>query len=279
MSKNGFQNIIYEKEGRRATITINRPDKMNACDSRTVSELYAAFLEAWANAGIGVVVLTGAGNKAFCAGGDQGTRGPGGYASSEIADPVARLPLEESWQFVTFLIRHIPKLVIARVNGFAIGGGHVWQVNCDLSVAAESATLGQAGPRVGSFDPGFGTGELSRTIGIKLAKEMWYLAGKYSAKQALQIGLVNFVVPDNELDSETDRICSEILSKSPTALKMLKYSFLADSEGLSGITELGVGGLSLYYGTKESMEGRNAMMEKRKPEFWRYYERRDDEGQ
>lgn len=274
MAEKEYTNVIYEKVGRRATITINRPDKYNACNSDTVAELCEAFMEAWADSSIGVVVFTGAGDKAFCTGGDQETRSIEGYSSGQHGgSPVSRIPLEEGWQFVTFLIRHIPKPVIARVNGFAIGGGHVWQTNCDLSIASESAVLGQAGPKVGSFDPGFGTGELSRAIGSRRAKEFWYLTRKYTAKQAEDLGLVNFVVPDGRLNEETDKLCNEILEKSPTALKMLKYSFLAESEGLSGITELGVGGLSLYYGTGESEEGRNAFMERRKPDFWKHLEK------
>lgn len=276
MRGRGFRNILYEKDGKRATITINRPEKLNACNVETLAELFEAFLEAWSDQDVGCVVFTGAGNKAFCTGGDQGTREKGGYLrSGDRKRLISNLPLEEGWQFVTFLIRHIPKPVIARVNGYAIGGGHVWQVNCDLSIACESAILGQAGPRVGSFDPGFGTGELSRSVGTRKAKEIWFLTKKYSATEAQQMGLVNFVVSDDELDEEVDKTCNELLQKSPTALKMLKYSFLADSEGLFGITELGVGGLSLYYGTSESLEGRNAFIERRKPDFWKYYGKLD----
>lgn len=277
MTGKEFSNILYEKHGRRITITINRPEKYNACDSNAVGELCNAFLKAWSDPSAGVVVLTGAGEKAFCTGGDQSGRSKGGYATtSESSGYFSRIPLEEGWQFVTYLIRHIPKPVIARVNGFAIGGGHVWQVNCDLSIAADDAVLGQAGPGVGSFDPGFGTGELSRIVGSRKAREIWYLTRKYSASEARESGLVNFVVPHSELDNKVDEICNELLKKSPTALKMLKYSFLADSEGLSGITELGVGGLSLYYKTEESEEGRNAFMERRKPDFWKYYEQSED---
>lgn len=277
MEKGKFRNIIYSREGRRATISINRPEKYNACDSDTVAEICDALIDSWADNGIGVVVFTGEGSKAFCTGGDQSTRSMEGYAEgTRPVNPLSKIPLEEVWQFVTFLLRHIPKPVIARVNGFAIGGGHVWQVNCDISIAAESAVLGQAGPRVGSFDPGFGTGELARAVGTRKAKEIWFLTRRYSAMEAKEMGLVNFVVPDDELDNEVSRVCNELLEKSPTALKLLKYSFLADSEGLSGITELGVGGLSLYYRTAESAEGRNAFMERRKPDFWKYYEQQGD---
>ena len=177
------------------------------------------------------------------------------------------LPLEVGWQKVTHLIRTLPKPVIARVNGYAIGGGNVWQVNCDLSIAAEHAQLGQAGPRVGSFDPGYGTGDLMRAVGIKRAKEIWYLCRRYTAQQALEMGWVNAVVPLEKLDEEVNQWCQEILEKSPTALKMLKYAFLAETDGVTGITQLGVGGLSLYYNTDEAVEGKNAFVEKRKADF------------
>lgn len=269
-----FQDIIYDKKDRVACISINRPQKYNACTPVTLYELVTAFIDAWTDKNIGVVVFTGEGDKAFCTGGDQSIRGLGGYEgynAEDLTGTVAALPLEVGWQFVTFLIRHIPKPVIARVNGYAIGGGHVWQVNCDLSIASDKAKFGQAGPRVGSFDPGFGTGDLWRNVGIKRAKEIWYLCKMYSAEEAHQMGLVNKVVPSEKLDEEVDAWCRELMEKSPTALKMLKYAFLAEMDGLAGVTELGVGGLSLYYGTKESVEGRNAFMEKRKPNFWKYF--------
>ncbi|MEJ5301594.1 MAG: enoyl-CoA hydratase-related protein [Thermodesulforhabdaceae bacterium] len=269
-----FQDIIYEKKDRIARISINRPHKYNACTPVTLYELTKAFIDAWTDKNVGVVVFTGEGDKAFCTGGDQSIRGLGGYegySAKELEGTIAALPLEVGWQFVTFLIRHIPKPVIARVNGYAIGGGHVWQVNCDLSIASDRAKFGQAGPRVGSFDPGFGTGDLWRNVGMKRAKEIWYLCRTYSAEEALQIGLINKVVPHEKLDEEVDTWCRELLEKSPTSLKMLKYAFLAESDGLGGITELGVGGLSLYYGTEESLEGRNAFMEKRKPDFWKHF--------
>ncbi|AGK61195.1 1,4-Dihydroxy-2-naphthoyl-CoA synthase [Archaeoglobus sulfaticallidus PM70-1] len=273
MSEFNFKDIIYEKKDRIATITINRPGRYNACRPITIYELTKAFIDAWADKEIGVVVFTGAGDKAFCTGGDQSIRDVGGYKGDmkEYRGTIATLPLEVGWQFVTFLIRHIPKPVIARVNGYAIGGGHVWQVNCDLSIASETAKFGQAGPRVGSFDPGFGTGDLWRNVGLKKAKEIWYLCRIYTAQEALEMGLVNKVVPPDKLDEEVRKWCDELLEKSPTALKMLKYAFLAETDGLGGITELGVGGLSLYYMSDESVEGRNAFMEKRMPDFWKYY--------
>ena len=258
----GFQDILYEVRDHVARITINRPEKYNACTTETVEELIRAFGMAWTDPTVGVVVFTGAGDKAFCTGGDQTIRSKGGYAGGH-----ALLPLEVGWQQVTQLIRTMPKPVIARVNGYAIGGGHVWQVVCDLSIAAQHAQFGQAGPRVGSFDPGYGTSDLVRCVGLKRAREIWYLCRRYSADQALAMGLVNVVVPMEQLDGEVDRWCQELLEKSPTALKMLKYAFLADSDGVTGITHLGVGALSLYYDTEEALEGRNAFLEKRKPDF------------
>jgi dihydroxynaphthoic acid synthetase len=260
-----FEEIIYEKKDGVARITINRPEKYNACTTLTLGELQQAFTDAWADSGIGVVVFTGAGEKAFCTGGDQSIREKSGYAGAGAA-----LPLEVSWQNVSHLIRTLPKPVIARVNGYAIGGGNVFQVVCDLSIAADTAKLGQAGPRVGSFDPGYGTGDLARCVGLKKAKEIWYLCRLYTAEQALGMGLVNAVVPFAELDAEVDKWCGELLEKSPTALQMLKYAFHAETDGVAGVTRLGVGGLSLFYGTDESVEGRNAFMEKRKPEFSKY---------
>lgn len=260
-----FTEIIYEKSDGKARITINRPHRYNACTQLTVHELVEAFTDAWADRSVGVVVFTGAGDKAFCTGGDQTTREKGGYCSS-----VADLPLEVGWQQVTQLIRTIPKPVIARVNGYAIGGGHVWQVVCDLSIASENAQFGQAGPRVGSFDPGYGTGDLVRAVGLKRAKEIWYLCRRYSARQALEMGLVNAVVPLEQLDEEVDRWSRELLEKSPTALMMLKYAFHAEWDGVTGITNLGVAALGMYYGTEEALEGKNAFLEKRAPDFWRF---------
>lgn len=257
-----FKEILYEKQKGVARITINRPEKYNACTPVTVFELTQAFTDAWVDQGVGVVVLTGAGEKAFCTGGDQSIREEGGYEGT-----VAALPLEVGWQQVTGLIRSIPKPVIARVNGYAIGGGHVFQVVCDLSIASETAQFGQAGPKVGSFDPGFGTGDLVRSVGMKRAKEIWFLCRRYKAQEALAMGLINAVVSPEKLDEEVDKWCQELLEKSPTALKMLKYAFHAETDGVAGITNLGVGGLSMYYGTEESLEGKNAFMEKRPPDF------------
>ncbi|MBY9018968.1 MAG: enoyl-CoA hydratase/isomerase family protein [Candidatus Lokiarchaeota archaeon] len=260
-----YEDIIFEKKDSIARITINRPQRYNACTQQTVHELIDALNRCMDNE-IGVVVFTGQGEKAFCTGGDQTTREKGGYKGTY------KLPLEVGWQTVTHLIRTLPKPVIARVNGYAIGGGHVWHVACDLSIAAEHAQLGQAGPRVGSFDPGYGTGDLMRAVGVKRAKEIWYLCRRYTSHQALKMGLVNAVVPYDKLDDEVDIWCQELLEKSPTALKMLKFAFLAESDGTAGITQLGVGGLSLYYNTDEAVEGKNAFIEKRKADFNKFRE-------
>ena len=229
-----FNEILYQKEDGVARITINRPEKYNACTPTTIYELTQAFTDAWVDKGVGVVVFTGIGDKAFCTGGDQSIRDLGGYAGT-----IAALPLEVGWQQVSGLIRTIPKPVIARVNGFAIGGGHVFHVVCDLSIASETAQFGQAGPRVGSFDPGYGTGDLARAVGMKKAKEIWFLCRRYSAKEALDMGLVNAVVPHERLDEEVAKWCDELLKKSPTAIKMLKYAFHAETDGVAGVTNLG----------------------------------------
>ena len=260
-----FEEIIYEKKNGVARIAINRPEKYNACTPVTLLELNKALTDAWVDSGVGVVVFTGVGEKAFCTGGDQSIRDKGGYAGT-----IAALPVEVAWQTVSGLIRSIPKPVIARVNGYAIGGGHVFQVVCDLSIAADTAKLGQAGPKVGSFDPGFGTGDLVRCVGLKKAKEIWYMCRLYTAREALDMGLVNAVVAPEDLDGEVDKWCQALLEKSPTALKMLKYAFHAETDGVVGITNLGVGGLSMFYDTDESIEGKNAFMEKRKPDFTQY---------
>lgn len=260
-----FEDIRYEAADGIAWITINRPEVRNAFRVRTVDELIAAFRRAWAEQDIGVVVLTGAGEKAFCSGGDQKDRGAGGYGETPgIGLDVAGLHA---------VIRNIPKPVIAMVNGYAIGGGHVLHVLCDLSIAADTAIFGQTGPRVGSVDPGFGTAYLARLVGEKKAREIWYLCRQYSAQQALEMGLVNKVVPASQLRAEVEQWCRELLEKSPTALKLAKYSFNADTEHIGGITELGFSALELYYQTAEAQEGRNAFIEKRKPDFRKHTRR------
>jgi 2-ketocyclohexanecarboxyl-CoA hydrolase len=254
-----YDDILYEPHDGVAWITINRPEVRNAFRAKTVDELIHAFRAAWADADVGVVVLTGAGDRAFSAGGDQRDRTAAGYGAGG--------GIGMDMHGLHGIIRAIPKPVIAMVNGFAIGGGHVLHVVCDLTIAAETAVFGQVGPRVGSVDPGFGTAYLARLVGEKKAREIWYLCRQYSAKEALAMGLVNAVVPAAELRAETERWCREILEKSPTALKLAKESFNADTEHIAGITALGFSALELYYGTDEAMEGRNAFLEKRPPRF------------
>jgi 2-ketocyclohexanecarboxyl-CoA hydrolase len=261
-----YQDVLYEARDGIAWITINRPDVRNAFRSRTVDELIHAFRAAWADRDVGVAVLTGAGDKAFSAGGDQRERDASGYGGGGgIGLDVHGLH---------GVIRAIPKPVIAMVNGFAIGGGHVLHVLCDLSIAADTAIFGQVGPRVGSVDPGFGTAYLARIVGEKKAREIWYLCRQYTAKDALEMGLVNAVVPAKELRAETERWCKELLEKSPMALRLAKQSFNADTEHHAGITELGFSALELYYGTEEAEEGRKAFLEKRAPDFRKAARRR-----
>src|SRR2546421_3378675 len=255
-----MDDVRFEVEDGLAWITIDRQDRLNAFRAKTVDELIRCFKSAWANPDVGVVCLTGAGDRAFCTGGDQKQRAEtGDYGPSESG----------IFEVETLhrLIREIPKPVIAMVNGYAIGGGHVLHVLCDLSIAADTAIFGQVGPRVGSVDPGFGTAYLARIVGEKKAREIWYLCRQYSAQDALAMGLVNAVVPAVELRAETERWCRELLEKSPTALKLAKQSFNADTEHIAGITELGFAALELYYQTDEALEGRNAFLEKRPPRF------------
>ncbi len=262
-----YQDILYETKDGVAWITINRPEVRNAFRVETVDEMIAAVRAAWADHDVGVVVLTGAGEKAFCSGGDQKARSDKGYGDG------AGIGLDVGT--LHSVIRNIPKPVIAMVNGFAIGGGHVLHVVCDLSIAADTAVFGQVGPRVGSVDPGFGTAYLARVVGEKKAREIWYLCRQYSAQQALEMGLVNKVVPAAELRSEVEKWCAELLQMSPTALKLAKFSFNADTDHIHGITEMGFSALELYYGTAEAQEGRNAFVEKRKPDFRNALKKRD----
>ena len=254
-----YEDILAETRDGVAWITINRPAVRNAFRAKTVDELIAAFRTAWRDRDVGVVVLTGAGDKAFSAGGDQRERDASGYGAG------GGIGLD--MHGLHGVIRAIPKPVIAIVNGFAIGGGNVLHVLCDLTIAADTAVFGQVGPKVGSVDPGFGTAYLARLVGEKKAREIWYLCRQYSAAEALAMGLVNVVVPAAELRAETERWCRELLEKSPTALRLAKQSFNADTEHLAGITELGFTALELYYGTEEALEGRNAFLEKRPPRF------------
>ncbi len=256
-----FEDILYEERSGAALITINRPEKYNAFRARTCEELIEAFGRAGWNRQIGVIVLGGAGDKAFCTGGDQSAH-DGGYDGRGTIG----LPVEE----VHSLIRDVPKPVLARVQGYAIGGGNVLAALCDLTVASERAVFGQVGPKVGSVDPGFGTAYLARVVGEKKAREMWYLCRRYTAEEALAMGLANVVVPHEELDDVVRRWCNELLERSPTAIAIAKRSFNADSEHIRGIGALGLQALRLYYDTEESKEGVRAFQEKRKPEFRKY---------
>jgi len=262
-----YTDILYEKQDGVAWITINRPEVRNAFRTRTVAELTEAFTDARWDPAVGVVVLTGAGDKAFCSGGDQKERGQGGYAPGAAGTEVQR-PMDV--EALHSAIRHIPKPVIAMVNGFAIGGGHVLHVLCDLTVASENAVFGQTGPRVGSVDAGHGTGYLARLVGEKKAREIWYLCRQYTAQEALAMGLVNKVVPLRDLRAEVEQWCRELLDKSPTALALAKQSFNIDSEQRAGVAQFAHTALSLYYQTEEAMEGRNAFVEKRPVDFKKF---------
>ena len=252
--------VLYEKTNGMAKITINRPQAYNAFSGRTIQELIWAFRDAWDDNRIGVVVLTGAGEKAFCTGGDQKEKGDeGGYDYNGGLGGGMGLEIETLHQ----TIRNIPKPVIAAVNGYAIGGGHVLHVLCDLTIASETAKFGQAGPKVGSYDAGFGSAYLARVVGEKKAREIWYLCEQYTAQEAKEMGLVNKIVPADQLQAAAEEWATKILAKSPTALKMLKYSFNADSANIQGISQLAMGSLAMFYNTDESAEGMNGFLEKR----------------
>jgi len=253
-----YQDILYEERNGTAWISINRPKVYNAFRAQTCEELTHAIRRGGWNKGVGVIVLGGVGDKAFCTGGDQ-TEHDGDYGGSGTIG----LPIED----VHSAIRDVPVPVIARVQGYSIGGGNVLATLCDFTIASKSAVFGQVGPKVGSVDPGWGTAYLARVVGEKRAREIWYLCRQYTAEQALGMGLVNAVVPDYELDAEIERWCSEILEKSPTAIAIAKRSFNADSENIRAIGALGFEALSLFYGTDESKEGGDAFREKRKPNF------------
>ena len=258
-----LQDVRYEVEDGLAWITIDRPDRMNAFRARTVDELIRCFKHAWASQDVGVLCLTGAGDRAFCTGGDQKQRAEtGDYGPSESG-------LFEV-EYLHRLIRDIPKPVIAAVNGYAIGGGHVLHLLCDLTIAAEHARFGQTGPRVGSFDAGFGSAYMARVVGEKRAREIWFLCRQYDAHTAERWGLVNRVVPGEELRTEVRRWADEILALSPTALRFLKQSFNADSEQIAGIGQLAFSGLGLFVETEEAAEGVRAFAEKRAPDYARY---------
>jgi naphthoate synthase len=256
-----------------AKITIDRPEVRNAFRPETVLELSDAFEKARENPSVGVVILTGAGSEAFCSGGDQRVRGSrGGYVTG--ADPTAAGKHQAVGRFeVTDLhvqIRRLPKPVVAMVAGYAVGGGHVLHVICDLTIAADNARFGQSGPKVGSFDGGFGATVLSRLVGPKKAKEIWFLCRQYDAREALQMGLVNTVVPLDELEPETVKWCREMLAMSPFALRLLKASFNADEDGLAGLQQLAHDTNLLFYMSEEAQEGRDAYLEKRRPDFSKF---------
>ena len=258
-----FTDVSYEVDNGLAWITINRPERYNAFRGRTIDELIWSFKMAWADKNVGVIALTGAGDKAFCAGGDQKQRQEtGDYGPTESG-------LFEV-ETLHRIIRDVPKPVIAAVNGVAIGGGHVIHVLCDITIAAEHAKFGQAGPRVGSFDAGFGSAYLARILGEKRAREVWYLCRQYDAATMERWGLVNAVVPAAELRAEVRKWADEMLDKSPTALKVLKHSFNADSESIAGIGIMSFDTLELFVDTDEASEGLTAFNEKRSPDFSMY---------
>ena len=259
----GYEDIRYEKAEQIAKITIARPEVRNAFRPQTVTELSRAFVDARDDSDVGVVILTGEGDHAFCSGGDQRVRGDGGYVGSDGIPRLNVLDLQRQ-------IRTLPKAVIAMVAGYAIGGGHVLHMMCDITIAADNARFGQTGPKVGSFDGGYGASYMARIVGQKKAREIWFLCRQYDAKEALDMGLVNKVVPLAELESETITWCREILDKSPLAIRCLKAALNADCDGQAGLQELAGNATLLYYMTEEGKEGKNAFLEKRKPNFSRF---------
>ncbi|HZS86411.1 MAG TPA: 1,4-dihydroxy-2-naphthoyl-CoA synthase [Chloroflexota bacterium] len=258
-----YVDIKFEKSGGIAKITINRPEVRNAFRPRTLTELIDAFNRANEDQEVGVVLFTGEGDKAFCSGGDQRVRGEGGYVDEDDVPRLNALDLQRT-------IKYLPKPVIAVVAGYAIGGGHVLHLLCDLTIAADNAIFGQTGPRVGSFDAGWGATYMARVVGHKKAREIWYLCRQYNAQEALEMGLVNTVVPLERLEEEAVQWANEILEKSPIAIRFLKSAFNADTDGLAGIQQLAGNATMLYYMTDEAREGKQAFLEKRKPDFSRF---------
>lgn len=263
-----YKDIIYEKKDGIAKITINRPEKRNAFRPETVLEMYEAFTDSREDPSIGVILLTGYGpakdgKYAFCSGGDQSIRGDKGYVGNDGVPRLNVLDLQK-------LIRSIPKPVIALVAGYAIGGGHVLHVVCDLTIAADNAIFGQTGPKVGSFDGGFGSSYLARIVGQKKAREIWYLCRQYNAEEAEKMGLVNKVVPVDQLELEGINWAKDILNHSPLAIRLLKSAFNAELDGQTGIQELAGNATLLYYMSEEAQEGKKAYNEKRKPDFSKY---------
>jgi naphthoate synthase len=260
-----FEDIRYETtdEGKIAKITINRPEVRNAFRPKTVMELLQAFDMAHENPVVGVIILTGAGDMAFCSGGDQKVRGHAGYIGEDGVPRLNVLDLQKK-------IRSLPKPVVAMVAGYAIGGGHVLHIVCDLTIAADNARFGQTGPKVGSFDGGLGSSYLARIVGQKKAREIWYLCRQYDAQQALDMGLVNTVVPLAELETETLKWCREMLAHSPLALRCLKSALNADCDGQMGLLDLAGNATLLYYMSEEGREGKQAFIEKRPPDFSKF---------
>lgn len=258
-----YEDILYHKADGMAKITINRPEVRNAFRPRTVQEMRLALSDARFDENIGVIILTGQGDLAFCSGGDQRVRGDSGYRDDAGVHHLNVLDLQKE-------IRSCPKPVIAMVAGYAIGGGHVLHLICDLSIAAENARFGQTGPKVGSFDGGFGASYMASVVGQKKAREIWFLCRQYDAREALDMGLVNTVVPLAQLEQETVAWCRQILEHSPIALRMLKSAFNAGLDGQSGIQELAGNATMLFYMTEEGQEGRNAYLERRKPDFGKF---------
>jgi naphthoate synthase len=266
-----FEDILYEKAEGIAKLTINRPELRNAFRPQTLAELRDAFARARDDLEIGAIVLTGAGEEAFCSGGDQRIRGDDGYiGDDEVAQHgVGRLDVGD----LHVQIRRLPKPVVAMVAGYAVGGGHILHLVCDLTIAADNARFGQTGPRVGSFDGGFGAALLARNVGVKRAKEIWFLCRLYTAEEALQMGLVNAVVPLAELERETVAWCREMSGLSPLALRLLKASFNAAEDGLTGLQQLSHDATLLFYMTEEGQEGRDAYVEGRRPDFSKFPKR------
>jgi len=261
-----YTDIRYHKTEGIAKITINRPQVRNAFRPLTVQEMAQALNDARDDESVGVIILTGEGEKAFCSGGDQKVRGEAGYKDEKGTHRLNVLDLQRQ-------IRTCPKPVIAMVAGYAIGGGHVLHVVCDLTIAADNAVFGQTGPRVGSFDGGYGASYLARLVGQKKAREIWFLCRQYTAQEALDMGLVNAVVPYARLEAETLKWCREILANSPLAIRCLKAALNADCDGQAGLQELAGNATLLYYMSEEGQEGRNAFLEKRKPDFSKFPKR------
>jgi naphthoate synthase len=266
-----YDDILYERGEEIARITINRPEVRNAFRPQTIAELRDAFVRARDDTGVGAIIFTGAGDKAFCSGGDQRIRGDDGYiGDDDVAQQgVGRLDVGD----LHVQIRRTPKPILAAVAGYAVGGGQILHLVCDLSIAAENAVFGQTGPRVGSFDGGFGAGLLARAVGVRKAKEIWFLCRLYDAHEALEMGLVNSVVPTDELQREAVAWCREMNSLSPLSLRLLKSSFNAAEDGLTGLQQLSHDATLLFYMSEEGQEGRDSYKERRKPDFSKFPKR------